>query len=143
MSVLCSVIEVLFSFFVFVNFSNVHVVLHHRSAVQFLFFLHLSILLMFMSVLCSVMFSFFVFFNFSNVHVCFVLRHRSAVQFFSFFLHLSILVMFMSALCPVMFDFLYFSILLMFFKCSLCILICECICLFLSSSVASLFFATL
>ena len=110
MSVLCSVIEVLFSFFVFVNFSNVHVC--------FVFY-HLQ---------------FLVFFNINNVHVCFVLRHRSAVQFF-LPLYLSTLVMFMPVLCSVMFSFLYFSILLMFFKCSLCILICECIYLCLSSSV--------
>ena len=124
-------------FFVFFNFSNVHVcfVLRHRSAVQIFVFLMsvlcsivkvlLSFSVMFMAVLYSaveVLFSFsaifmsvlcsftevsfrvfFVFFIFSNVHVCFVLRH---VQF------------------------LYFSILVMFFK---CILICRYTCLFLPS----------
>ena len=124
-SVLCSVVKVLFLFFVFVNFINVDVcfVLRHRSVVQFCFFLVFSILVILISVLYSVMFS---------------------------FLHFSFLVMFMSVFCSVMFSFLYFSILLMFFKCSLCMLICEriyltceCICLFLSSSVVCLFFDTL
>ena len=64
---------------------------------------------------------------FSNVHVNFVFRSRSAVQFF---LYLSILVRFISILCFVMFSFLYLQILLMLFKCLLCILICECIWLF-------------
>ena len=120
-------------------FSNVHVsfVFRGRSAVQF--FLYLSVLVMFISVLCSVMFSFlyfsilvmlmsflcsiiellfsfFVIVNFSNARACFVLHH---VQF------------------------LYLPNLLMLFKCSLCILICKCIWLFLSLSVAWLFFDTL
>ena len=124
-SVLCSVVKILFRFFVFVNFINADVcfVLRHRSVVQFCFFLVFSILVILISVLYSVMFS---------------------------FLHFSFLVMFMSVFCSVMFSFLYFSILLMFFKCSLCILICEriyltceCICLFLSSAVVCLFFDTL
>ena len=49
----------------------------------------------------------------------------------------------MSALCSVTFSFLYLPILSMLFKCSLCILICECISLFLSLSVVCLFFDTL
>ena len=47
------------------------------------------------------------------------------------------------SLVQVMFrGFLYFSILVMLFKCSLCILIYECICLFLSSMVGSSLFDT-
>ena len=52
--------------------------------------------------------------------MCLVLRQRIAVQFFR-----------------------YLSILVIFIKCSLYILICECIWLFLSSSAVCLFFDTL
>ena len=100
-----------------------------------------------MSALCSVMFSFLYLVMFISV-LC---------SFMFIFLYLSILVMFMSVLCFVMFSFLYlvmfmsvlcsvmFSVLylpswIMFIK---CILICECIWLFLSSSVVCLFFDTL
>ena len=69
--------------------------------------------------------------------MCLVLRHRIAVQFVSC---LSILVIFMSVLCSVMFSVLYLPIWVMFIK---CILICECIWLFLSSWVVCLFFDTL
>ena len=116
-------------------FSNVHVsfVFRGRSAVQFFSNVHVCF------VLCHV--HFYVFVDFTNAHVCFVLCHVH-------FLYLSILVMFMSVLCSVMFSFLNFWILffpsiLMFFKCSLCIFICECIWLFLSSSIVCLFFVTL
>ena len=57
---LCSVIEVLFSFSVFVNFSNVDVcfMFRRRSAVQF--FLYLSILAIFFVANVSILASFFV-----------------------------------------------------------------------------------
>ena len=76
-------------------------------------------------------------------------RCKSAAQFFSnvhFFLYYVIEVLFsfsetfMSVLCSVMLSFLYFSILLMVLE---CMIICECICLLLSSSVVCLFFETL
>ena len=118
-------------------FSNVHgsFVFDGRSAVQI--FSNINVCFVF----CHVQFLFLVMF------MCFVLRHRISVQFV---LYLSILVMFMSVLCFVMFSFsysvmfmflvlhhriavqffLYLPILVMLFKCSLCILICECIWLF-------------
>ena len=113
MSVLCSII---FSFFVFLNISNVRVcfVLRHRSAVQFFVFfisvlcsvvkllLSFSVMFMsvlysaeevlfsfsviFMSVLCSFLEASFSFSKFSNVHLCFALYRA---HFFFVFVNFS------------------------------------------------------
>ena len=112
-------------------------------------FLYLSVLIMFLSVLCYIielLFMFFVFVNFNNFHVCFVFRHVQFFAFANFSNAIQVLVMYLnlrvylvvfclyrlsiSSLILCASGYLYFSILVMFFK---CILTCECTCLFLSS----------
>ena len=95
-----------------------------------------------MSVLCYIRFKFL----YLPILVMFIFVLCSIIESLFRFLYLSVLVMFMSVLRSVMLRYLYFSILLIFlifFKCSLCMLICECIWLFLFSSVVCLFFDTL
>ena len=138
-------------------------VLHHRNAVQFFFylpilvmfmsllcsvmfsFLHLPIiLLMIVSALCSVVFSFFVFVNFSNVHVCFAFRH---VHFFVFANFVNVIQVYLNGKvflfvfvfigCVFILWYFVFQVFFVFFQILVmffkCILICECTCLFLSS----------
>ena len=138
--------EVCYSFFGFVYvYCLVHqsvvvfcFMFRRKSAARFFFFvlifLYFSILVMLISVLCYVMFSFLCLYF--SILVMFMSVLNSVM--FSF-LHFPILVMFMSVLCSVMISFLYFSISLMFLKCSLCIFICECICLFLLHQPCVLF----
>ena len=107
-------------------------------------FLYLSILVMFMSVLFSVIFSFFVF---SNVHACFMFCHDQFFVFVNFSNVIQVLVVHLNLqVYLIVFVFIgyvlvlwyfvlqffsYFSILVMFLKCSWRILIYECNCLFL------------
>ena len=177
MVVLYFVVEVLFSFSVmfmsvlcFVMFSFLYLVMFmclvlcHRIAVQFFWYLPILVMLSLFCVpsclficiqqcscvRCSVikfLFRFFVFINFSNVHVWLVLCH---VQFLVFanFINLHICFVFRHVyflfICQFyyyfMFKFLYLPILLMLLECTL---MHKCTCLFLSLWVVYLFFDTL
>ena len=113
---------------------NFHV-LNNDIPVKIINFLHLKMLIDQMCMrhwsMSLIMFSFYAFVNFSNAHICFVPYH---VQFF---------VNFSNVYVCFAFRYVHFFSILNLSNVLGCMLMCECICLFLSSSVVCLLFDTL
>ena len=113
-----------------------------RSAVQFCVFVNFSNVLQVFVMYLNLRVYLFIFprLRFSPFVCCYCLYAQFLLLLLCFdlcsmFIDWFTKVYLCSILIPVvelLFSFLYLSILVMFFKCSLCILICECTCLFLS-----------